>query len=89
MNGSFVDITISLNTMMLLLGVARQQPKQIFRVKLPSLLAVEIPADDSYSSASLNKMFLVALVAASHLLVQVDVGMPSRIDVHEHITIIV
>ena len=34
-------------------------------------------------------MFLVALVAASHSLVQVDVGMPSRIDVHEHITIIV
>ena len=75
--------------MMLLLGVARQQPKQIFRVKLPSLLAVEIPADDSYSSVSLKKMFLVALVAASHSLEQVDVGMPSRINVHEHITIIV
>lgn len=51
--------------MMLLLGVARQQPKQILRVKLPSLLAVEIPTDDSYSSVSSKKTFLVALVAAS------------------------
>ena len=52
------------HTVILLLSVDRQQ-KQIRRVKLPSLLAVDIPSESPYSSALSKSTLLLALVAAS------------------------